>query len=117
MINNHHFVQKPHADSIKPEPGFCGSGFGFFQGRSLWSVQLGKGNVGFGDKIAGNVSGFIAHLVRAPHRYPEVTGSCPVEVLNIFQVSFRNCINCVHMYNCEDQCPFDFQSLLSLQCL
>ena len=29
----------------------------------------------------------------------EVTGSNPVEVLNFFQVSLRNCINCVH---CDD---------------
>ena len=28
-----------------------------------------------------------------------VTGSNPVEVLNFFQVSIRNCINCVH---CDD---------------
>ena len=28
-----------------------------------------------------NVSGFIAQLVRASHRYHEVTGSNPVEVL------------------------------------
>ena len=31
---------------------------------------------------APNVSGFIAQLVRASHRYREVTGSNPVEVLN-----------------------------------
>ena len=29
-----------------------------------------------------NVSGFIAQLVRASHRYREVTGSNPVEVLS-----------------------------------
>ena len=33
------------------------------------------------------------------HRYREVTGSNPVEVLNFFQASLRNCINCVH---CDD---------------
>ena len=32
----------------------------------------------------------------ASHRYREVTGSNPVEVLNFFQASLRNCINCVH---------------------
>ena len=32
---------------------------------------------------------------RASHRYREVTGSNPVEVLNFFQASLRNCINCV----------------------
>ena len=36
---------------------------------------------------------------RASHRYPEVTGSNPVEVLNFFQASSSNCINCVH---CDD---------------
>ena len=36
---------------------------------------------------------------RASHRYREVTGSNPVEVLNFFQASLRNGINCVH---CDD---------------
>ena len=31
----------------------------------------------------------------ASYRYREVTGSNPVEVLNFFQASLRNCINCV----------------------
>ena len=31
---------------------------------------------------APNISGFIAQLVKASHRYREVTGSNPVEVLN-----------------------------------
>ena len=39
---------------------------------------------------------------RASHRYREVTGSSPVEVLNFFQASLRNCKNCDH--NCEDHC-------------
>ena len=42
------------------------------------------------------VSGFIAQLVRAPHRHREVTGSNLVEVLNFFLASIRNCINCNH---------------------
>ena len=29
----------------------------------------------------------------------EVTGSNPIEVLNFFQASLRNCINCIH---CDD---------------
>ena len=33
---------------------------------------------------------------RASHQYREVTGSNSVEVLNFFQASLRNCINCVH---------------------
>ena len=32
--------------------------------------------------VGSNVSGFIAQLVRASHRYREVTGSNPVEILN-----------------------------------
>ena len=42
----------------------------------------------------------LALLVRASHRYREVTRSIPVEVLIVFQASLRNWINCVH--NCED---------------
>ena len=34
---------------------------------------------------------------RASHRYREVTGSNPVEVLNFFQASLRNCLNCVSL--------------------
>ena len=36
---------------------------------------------------------------RASHLYREVSGSNPVEVLNFFQASLGNCINCVH---CDD---------------
>ena len=46
---------------------------------------------------------------RASHRYREVTGSSPVEVLNFFQASLRNCKNCDH--NCEDHPSFDIISL------
>ena len=46
---------------------------------------------------------------RASHRYREVTGSSPVEVLNFFQASLHNCKkNCNH--NCEDHSSFDFIS-------
>ena len=34
---------------------------------------------------------------RASHRYREVTGSNPVEVLDFFQASLRNCLNCVSL--------------------
>ena len=60
---------------------------------------------------APNVSGFIAQLVRASHRYREVTGSNPVEVL-IFQASIRNCLNCVH--NCDDHGLLDALTLMLL---
>ena len=60
---------------------------------------------------AHNVSGFITQLVRASHRYREVTGSNPVEVLNFSGFYIRNCINCVH--NCEDHSLLD-HSLLAM---
>ena len=43
---------------------------------------------------------------RASHRYREVTGSSPVEVLNFSQAFLRNCKNCDH--NCEDHSSFDY---------
>ena len=46
------------------------------------------------------VSGFIAWLIEHRTGNREVTGSNPVEALNIFQASLRNYINCVH--NCDD---------------
>ena len=46
-----------------------------------------------------NVSGFIAQLVEHRTGNRKVTGSNPVEVLNFFQASLRNCIDCVH---CDD---------------
>ena len=48
---------------------------------------------------APNASGFIAQLVEHPTGNCKVTGSKPVEVLNFFQASLRNCINCIH---CDD---------------
>ena len=41
------------------------------------------GSIGTHKWPAPNVSGFIAQLVRASHQYREVTGSNPVEVLNL----------------------------------
>ena len=46
------------------------------------------GNIWTYNWPAPNVSGFIAQLVRASHRYREVTGSNPVEVLNFFSGFF-----------------------------
>ena len=54
---------------------------------------------------APNISGFIAQLVECRTGIREVTGSSPVEVLNFFQASLRNCKNCDH--NCEDHSSFD----------
>ena len=41
----------------------------------------------------------VASVGRASQRHRDVTGSNPVEVLNFFQASVRNSINCVH---CDD---------------
>ena len=59
-------------------------------------------------KPAPNISGFIAQLVRASHRYREVTGSNTDEVGKFFSGFLRNCncINCVH--NSEDHSSLDF---------
>ena len=57
------------------------------------------GNIWTHNWPAPNVSGFIAQLVECGTGNREVTGSNPVEVLNFFQASLRNCINCVH---CDD---------------
>ena len=57
--------------------------------RNIWTQNL----------PAPNVSGFIAQLVEHHTGDREVTGSNPVEVLNFFQASLRNCINCVHCDN------------------
>ena len=54
------------------------------------------GNVWTHNWPAPNVSGFIAQLVQHRTGNREVTGSNHVEVLNFFQASLRNCINCVH---------------------
>ena len=51
----------------------------------------------------------MAQLVRASHRYREVTGSNPFEVLNFFSLGFlRNCIYYIH--KSEDHSSFDFIS-------
>ena len=47
---------------------------------------------------APNVSGFIAQLVRASHRYREVTGSGPVEILNFFSGFFTQRLLIVMLY-------------------
>ena len=55
-----------------------------------------------------NISGFIAQLVEASHRYHEVTGSNPVDVLTFSGLYIHNCINCFH--NWEDNSLLDFTS-------
>ena len=51
-----------------------------------------------------NVSGFIAQLVGALHRFRVVTCSNHVEVLT-FSGNCLNCLNCVH--NCDDHSSLD----------
>ena len=68
----------------------------FFHGN-MWTHNL----------PAPNFIGFIAQLVEHHTGNCEVMGSNPVEVLNFFQASLRNCINCVH---CEDHL-FIFKNL------
>ena len=64
------------------------------------SIKKASGPIGWTvNWPASNVSGFIAQLVEHRTGNREVTGSNPVEVLNFFQTSLRNCINCVH---CDD---------------
>ena len=62
----------------------------------LWIIILFERK---GSYSAPNISGFIAQLVEHHTSNREVTGSNPVEVLNFFQASLRNCINCVHCDN------------------
>ena len=58
---------------------------------------------------APNVGGFIAQLVRASHRYREVTGSNPVWGLDFFRHLYAiACSNCIH--NCDDHSLLDFKS-------
>ena len=71
----------------------------------LWShwrweqVNFFHGNIWTHNWPAPYVSGFKTQLVERLTGNREVTGSNPVEVLDFFQASLRNCINCVH---CDD---------------
>ena len=55
--------------------------------------------------LGANVSGFIAQLVTASHRYRKVTGLNLVEILKCPGLYIRSCINCVHNY--EDHSLLD----------
>ena len=56
---------------------------------------------------APNVSGFIAQLVRASHRYREVTGfKPPLKSWIFFRLLYAIAYNCIH--NCEDQPSFGY---------
>ena len=57
---------------------------------------------------APNISGFIAQLVRASHRYRELTDSNPIKVLTFWGFYILSCINCV--YNYKDHRLLDFKS-------
>ena len=79
--------------------------FHFISAVHIWCISyiinthFFHGNIWTHNWPAPNVSGFIAQLVEHRTGNREVTGSNPVEVLNFFQASLRNCINCVH---CDD---------------
>ena len=75
-------------------------------------LHIFHGNIWTHHWPAPNVSGFIAQLVERRTGIREVTGSSPVEVLNFFQASLRNCKNCDH--NCEDHSSFDFISAVHI---
>ena len=75
-------------------------------------LHIFHGNIWTHNWPAPNVSGFIAQLVERRTGIREVTGSSPVEVLNFFQASLRNCKNCDH--NCEDHSSFDFISAVHI---
>ena len=75
-------------------------------------LHIFHGNIWTHNWPAPNVSGFIAQLVERRSGIREVTGSSPVEVLNFFQASLRNCKNCDH--NCEDHSSFDFISAVHI---
>ena len=66
------------------------------------NTHLFHGNIWTNNWPAPNVSGFIAQLVEHRTGNREVTGSNPVEVLNFFQASLRNCINCDHLISSRD---------------
>ena len=75
-------------------------------------LHIFHGNIWTHNWPAPNVSGFIAQLVERRTGIREVTGSSPVEVLNFFQASLRNCKNCDH--NREDHSSFDFISAVHI---
>ena len=59
------------------------------------------------------VSGVVAQLIRAPHRYRKVTSSSPVEGLSFTGFYIRNCLNCVHYF--EDHSLPDFCCFFKIQ--
>ena len=79
--------------------------FHFISANHIWFISyiinthFFHGNIWTHNWPAPSVSGFIAQLVEHGISNREVTGSNPVEVLNFFQASLGNCINCVH---CDD---------------
>ena len=83
----------------------CGNEMRMKRWSSQWTqfMQLRKkGWKNFRTWPAPNVRGFIAQLVEHRTGNREVTGSNPVEVLNFFQASLRNCINCDHLISSRD---------------
>ena len=92
--------------------------FHFISAVHIWFISyiinthFFDGNIWTHNWPAPNVSGFIAQLVEHRTGNREVTGSKPVEVLNFFQASLRNCINCVH---CDDHFFISINTNFSLK--
>ena len=92
--------------------------FHFISAVHIWFISyiinthFFDGNIWTHNWPATNVSGFIAQLVEHRTGNREVTGSKPVEVLNFFQTSLRNCINCVH---CDDHFFISINTYFSLK--
>ena len=57
----------------------------------IWVFHIPHGLIRTHKWLAPNASGFIAQLVRVSHRYHEVTGSNPVEVLTFSGFCKHNC--------------------------
>ena len=92
--------------------------FHFISAVHIWFISyiinthFFHGNIWTHNWPAPNVSGFIAQLVEHRTGNREVTGSNPVEVLNLFQASLRDCINCVH---CDDHFFISINTYFSLK--
>ena len=57
----------------------------------IWVFHIPHGLIRTHKWLAPNTSGFIAQLVRVSHRFHEVTGSNPVEVLTFSSFCTHNC--------------------------
>ena len=98
LLTTEHQLSTVISTSLQHESPKCVLFFDVVRKRTvlLWIIILFECT---GTYYAPNISGFIAQLVEHRTGNCEVTGSNPVEVLNFFQASLGNCINCVHCDN------------------